>query len=648
VSPSYERIWGRSRDELYKNPEIWITFLHPDDVINHHPIHEMAEKIKTLGDKARYAENYRIIQPSGEVRWIMDNGFPLYDDDGNCYGVTGIAIDVTKQKRKEEEIRLAKDKAEAANQAKEEFIRNMSHDIRTPLSGIIGMSSLLEQEAKSEEAKEYARMINVSGEQLLTLLSSVLDIVATDSEKENQVNLSAFDLHKLLNHLCELELPTIKLKNLELRIVLDKTIPRCIQSDPTKIHRILLNLLGNALKFTEKGFIEIAVHLKKRTNNKLILDFSIRDTGIGIAPRFQRKIFKRFYRGTSSTQGIYSGHGVGLHIVKKYTQLLQGKVNIVSTLGVGTTFTLSLPVMIAPDVVGDSCLPLPTASEGKDGVKQSTHHLVVNNRQCVKGLIKPQVLLIEDNVIALKTAETILKQANCSFLSATSAAQALALFEVHAFDLVLSDLGLPDLSGIELAQVFRLYEKKVGRNPVPIVGLTAQTLSESEMQALSAGMNKVLVKPIRFEVLQCTLCELLPRPAVLEPGLKQSPDEHTVVDCTFTQYPLLDIDVGVNNLGSLETLHEILLLLLSEVAIDWKAIEQSYEQGDFVQIKKLAHKIKSGAVYGGAVQLQHACQSIEDTLKENNSQLAIVHYNSFRLTVTQTLEAVQLWLAARG
>ena len=450
--------------------------------------------IETGIAKLNYEE--RQIQPNGTEKTVLVSKVPFYDEEKIIIGVMGIYTDITDRKKAENDLKRAKNKAETANQAKEEFIRNMSHDIRTPISGIIGMSSLIEQEAQTKKIKERAKMVNMSGEQLLTLLSSVLDIVAIDSAKESQMNLCIFNIRELLSNLYDLELPTIQLKKLLLHIHVENAVPTFIQSDPVKIHRILLNLLGNALKFTEKGFVEIKLGLKSKTNHKVILEFSIQDSGIGIAHQDQKKIFKRFYRVNPSTQGIYSGYGIGLHIVKKYIQLLKGQINMKSTPGKGTTFTLNIPALLVP-----------SSNMNNNTVIESAYPPLRSKPSAIKDSKQPYLLLIEDNIIALKTVETIVKLAHCDFKSAMSGKEAFKLFQTEHFDLIFSDLGLPDISGIKLAQLFRQFEKKQGRNPVPIIGLTAQTLSEAEQNALLAGMNKILIKPIRYELLQNILKE---------------------------------------------------------------------------------------------------------------------------------------------
>ncbi len=177
ISPAYEKIWGRSREDLYKNPELWITYLHPEDVEGYNPLHLFSEQIVALGPKARYNADYRIIRPDGEIRWLIDRGFPIYDNTGKCCGVTGVAVDVTKEKLAEAELRKAKEAAEAASQAKTEFMENMRHDIRTPLTGIVGFAQIIKEETKDNKIKEYADNLTASGETLLEFLNEILDAV---------------------------------------------------------------------------------------------------------------------------------------------------------------------------------------------------------------------------------------------------------------------------------------------------------------------------------------------------------------------------------------------------------------------------------------------------------------------------------------
>ena len=482
ISPSYERIWGRPREELYFNPDLWITFLHPDDAISHHPIYQMAEKIKLLGEKARYSENYRIIRPNGEIRWFMDNGFPLYDENGICFGVTGLAIDVTEQKNAEIVLKIAKEAAESANRAKTAFIANMSHDIRTPLSGIVGLSALLEDSVQHPEQKQYAHWINESGGQLLGLLNGILDVVSAENVREDDLHEESFDLSQCIRDIVQLELPTTKLKHLDLRFEINEDVPAYIISDRTKIHRILLNFLGNAIKFTDAGHITIKVTCQAIDNHRAQLQFSVADTGIGIPLELQDSVFDRFYRASPSYKGTYTGHGVGLHIAQSYAKLLNGDITLTSQEGVGTTFYFNL-----------SC---------KIGVDTAERINTTSSTLCPSNKKSPYILLVEDNPIAMKIVKSIVATAGCQLDAAVDGKQALELATSKTFDLIITDIGLPGISGHEFTRQFRTWETTRPQKPIPIIGLTAHARETAMKECLDCGMNDVFSKPMTPQMMQ--------------------------------------------------------------------------------------------------------------------------------------------------
>ncbi|WP_058440888.1 PAS domain-containing hybrid sensor histidine kinase/response regulator [Legionella brunensis] len=650
ISPSYERIWGRSREELYANPEIWIDFLHPDDIANHHPIHHMAEQIKLLGEKARYSEKYRIIRPNGEIRWITDNGFPLIDHKGNCYGVTGVATDVTEERKQTEDLQKAKEAAEIANKAKTEFIANMSHDIRTPLSGIVGISKLLEIEALTEMEKEYARWINQSGEQLLDLLNNVLELIALENLKELELKPGYFDLRQEILTICKLELPAIKMKNLQFKVEVDELIPRFIQSDHTKIHQILLNLLGNAIKFTEKGHIILSVKQISFDKDKIELEFSVEDTGIGIADEQQMKVFDRFFRITPSYQGVYKGYGLGLHIVQKYVALLGGEIRLTSMVGKGSTFSFRLSAKA--DTGNLSKIPFDLDKL----VSENTHEdSLVPNKQFLSedqilkhGTQLPHLLLIEDNTIALRLLESVTKQVGCQFTSTMDAEEAFDLVKQKHFDLIITDIGLPGMSGIELTIYIRHWEQALNKKPIPIVGLTAHSLGSSVDECLEAGMNKVLAKPINFATMKDIVTTLIPSSKLetVENLFEQDTPTNEEELFTLQKFPLLDIQQGLGNLGSVDLLRELLTLMSAEdIPKDKAKIQQAYESKDWPTVEKLALKMKSSALYCGTTRLRYACQYLEGYYqKTEDNHLLEKLYSQLIRVLEETKFAIIDWL----
>ena len=322
-------------------------------------------------------------------------------------GIVGISIDVTNIKKTESALIEAKQKAESANLAKSQFIQNMSHDIRTPLTGIVGLSDMLVHNALSDENKESARMLNLSGEQLLSLLNSVLDIVSSDSMNQDSIELSSFSIHDLLHNIFELELPALKLKNLNLELKLDDNIPSFIEADKGKIYRILLNLLSNSIKFTEEGGITIEAKLIETKGDDVEIEFIVADTGIGIPKTETDKIFNAFYRVHPSYEGKYSGFGVGLHLVKQYVDVLDGDISVKSIEGMGTRFCLNLHVKKALGPEGSAELPdihdvqaiideinVPSTNESQTTITES-------------GASKAHILLVEDNPMAMKVADMI-------------------------------------------------------------------------------------------------------------------------------------------------------------------------------------------------------------------------------------------------
>jgi CheY-like chemotaxis protein/two-component sensor histidine kinase len=460
---------------------------------------------------------------------------------------------------------------------------------------------------------------------LLTLLNSVLDIIATGSQKENQVHLSEFRIQELIQNIVDLELPTIQLKNLDLRLHLDDNLPDRIESDQIKIHRILLNILGNAVKFTSQGFIEIGVRRVIDSKAQDCIEFYIQDSGIGISPENLDKIFKKFFRGTSSYQGLYAGHGVGLHIVKRYIQLLQGNIWVESTPGHGTRFVITIPVTVIKAEV----------KPGKPEVGSKIPE-VGSSKEPAKAL---KILLVEDNAIALKTAESLLRKQGLQFHSVINGRQAVDRYRNEHFDLVLTDIGLPDISGFEITRHIRQIEQEKKMAAVPVIGLTAHSIHEAEPEGLAAGMNQVLTKPIRSDMLKMLIndfhlnSETPPDVTRINTNPLHSPEQH----------PVLDIQCGINILGSEATLMELLHLFIDENRTDINSIQAAWQTDDFVAVQNLAHKMKSSALYCGAIRMRYACEALEHHFQHQAEGLPEKLFYDFCEITEETITAVEDW-----
>jgi PAS domain S-box-containing protein len=355
ISPAYEKIWGRSRKLLYTNPEIWLSYLHPDDVKNfpYHPIHKMAERIIQLGPEARYEENYRIIKPNGEIRYITDRGFPIYGNDGVCYAVTGVAIDITQEKQIEEKLRLAKEAAEVASHAKTEFLENMRHDIRTPLTGILGCAQIIQSQTMDRQIAEFAEDLVQSSEALLEFLNRILENIKVSSGKVLLLK-KKFNPYQEIESIIKLNKSLARKKNLAFTFSYDEKIPRYLLGDSIRLQRILLELTTNALTFTQTGEVKLVVELEKRLSRQVIIKIMVIDTGMGIPVNKQQDIYMRFTRLIPSYKGTYPGAGLGLALVKQFLDDLEGEIYLESQPKKGSTFICFIPFQepLSPDSCG--------------------------------------------------------------------------------------------------------------------------------------------------------------------------------------------------------------------------------------------------------------------------------------------------------
>lgn len=637
ISPSYERIWGRAREELYSNPEIWINFLHPDDAQNHHPIHDMAKKIEHLGAQARYAENYRIIRPNGEIRWIIDNGFPVYDAKGNCVGVSGIAIDVTEQKQTEILLQIAKEKAEAANRAKSEFIANMSHDIRTPLSGVIGIAEILEKLEQNPKLKQYARDVQGCGEQLLNMLDSILDVISADHSKEQDIVEETFDLRQFIQQIVDIEKPTIVLKNLDLNVDISANTPQLIVTDRTKLHRILLNLISNAVKFTNTGLITICTQVITLKETAVIIQFSITDTGIGISEEQQSHVFERFFRATPSCKGQYAGHGIGLHIAQSYVQSLGSEIKLSSQQGKGTTFYFELHCNVgqARNLATDHEPSPYSTNEPLPKVKWNDS--------------PPNLLLIEDNPVALKVLEAIVLSQGLNFISKMNGEAALETAKKNSFHLVITDIGLPGISGDEFAKQLRKWEKANDKKPVPIIALTAHAKNEVAEMCLASGIDDLFSKPISPKVFSHIINKYLQNNIKKANTTGQLGSDLPNTEKELFQlnhFSVLNIEKALSFVENNEAMLKQILneMANQEIPKEKRTFAAAYAEKDWHTIEKLAHKIKGGAVYVGTEKLKYACQYLERYHKAGHSTCLKKLYNQMIKVLNETQDHINMWL----
>lgn len=588
--------------------------------------------------------------------YVLSPKEPLLDEHGEVIGVIGITMDITELKNTQKSLEEAKEKAEQANNAKTEFIANMSHDIRTPLGGIIGMATLLAQDAKTEKEKNEAMIIHQSGNQLLSLLNGVLDVISADQASEEDIYLETFDLSASLEYLYDLLLPSFEVKGLELIITLDPKIPHYIMSDRIKLERILLNLLTNAIKFTHRGYIEVQINLIAKKGNRIHLEFKINDTGIGIPKEQLENVFERFFRATPAYEGVYAGHGVGLHIVKKFVSLLGGEIHVDSQLEKGTSFRFALLMKAGKPTAAKSIdrekemSLLPTLSLPKDNLTLSTPAVYSASSDN-----KPKLLLVEDDSIAAHVAQNFLETAGFAIKIAKDGETALKFAKQEIFELIVSDIGLPGMSGNEWTAAYRHWEWTANKPPVPIVGLTAHAKGKATENCFAAGMNDVLIKPLNLTMaknLFQQFGEIKDRKLQLHLNteeenftLSRDMPEDPEAEAKLFQlenFKLFDEKEGIKKLGGHEeTLLKIIKMLLNTDLINEVALlKKAHKQGDWLTIQRVAHKLRGSGFSCGTEKMQYACQQIEHYLAAGYSK----HREALFKQLLEVLEKTQQYL----
>lgn len=409
-----------------------------------------------------------------EEKCLSISKAPLYDDNEKIVGILGIYVDITEKKKDEKIIIKAKIAAEAANQAKTEFIMNMSHDLRTPLSGILGLSSIQANKGTSEEDRKLGRWVHDAGEQLLELLNSVIEITAAEYPLD-RIKKEKIDLVKLAEELESLMQPTIQSKKLTLQLKFDPYLPIII-SDRVKLKTILLNLLSNAIKFTKQGNINLEVNLLTINSEHAKIEIRVTDTGIGIPKDKIGKIFDRFYRAHPSYKAEYTGYGIGLFLVKQAVELLKGKIKASSNEEKGSCFTLEFNFSLAEEPRTSSTSHL------------SRLHLTTNKKT-------DSVLVVEDNSLILFAVENLLKNLGYEVITVTNGKAALQALQSQSFDWVLLDIGLPDIEGIEVIKIYRQWEHENNKPHLPIFVLTAHLEKKIKEKCRELDIDYVLKKP---------------------------------------------------------------------------------------------------------------------------------------------------------
>ena len=456
---------------------------------------------QAMTSSLKYSVEYRIRHRNGKVAWVLDKGSITCDKDNNPQWIDGVLVDITEQKEYEDKLEQAKLQAEEAAHAKQSFMANMSHEIRTPMNSIIGFSDLLMDTPLNQEQQKHLVTVNNAARSLLRLLNEVLDTAKLERGKLT-IEPVHFSLKQVLDSIISTFWLEAKKKDLRLKLNIKDSVATTYYGDPDRLRQILTNLIGNAIKFTEQGSVELTVSTTQTDQ----LFFEVQDTGIGIAKDRVKAIFQPFVQADGTTTRRFGGTGLGTTISKQLVELMGGTINLVSEENKGTCFYFSLPL-----IQGDS-----EKIDHFDGLHTQLPSL--------------RVLVVDDIEQNTELLSLLLSKDQHLVSKASNGLEAIAIFEKQDFDVILMDIHMPECDGIEATTKIRAIEKQRQLKFTPIIALTASVLQQDKLTAKRAGMNGFANKPIDINQLNQEIALVLGLGIAKDMVISQSDPEAKHID----------------------------------------------------------------------------------------------------------------------
>ena len=480
-SDTWLSMLGYAAGELAGHVDSWVALVHPDEL----PGVMEAVAATLRGESTWYRTQHRCRHKDGHWLWILDSGRVIERSaDGAPLRMIGTHVDITPLKEAEVELRAAREAAEQAARVKSEFLAVMSHEIRTPMNGVLGMASLLAGTQLDTEQREIVETIRASGQTLLAILNDILDFSRIDAGKL-ELERTAFRPLQVTREVLALFIGDAAHRSLALRLDWPQHLAPALVGDPTRMRQVLMNLVSNALKFTERGEVVLSARTLPAAPSAPhgYLELCVRDSGIGLTPEGLARLFQHFSQSDSSTTRRFGGSGLGLAICKRLVEAMGGTIGAQSHPGQGSTFRFTLPLP-APDfrvVEEPTAAPAPAPA------------------------ITGRVLLVEDNVVNQRVAHSMLMRLGCVVEVAENGLLALAALERFRPDLILMDCQMPTMDGFEATRRLRELEREQDAPRRPVLALTANAFAEDRAACLAAGMDDVLSKPITLELLRTGL-----------------------------------------------------------------------------------------------------------------------------------------------
>jgi PAS domain S-box-containing protein len=499
----------------------------------------------------------RVFNKNKETRYWLVSAAPLLGDDGEVHGSIGIHWDITEMKQLEFELKGARHKAEESSKAKAMFLANMSHEIRTPLNGIVGMAEQLAQSQLDADQRYFVDIMRSASSTLLSIINDVLDISKIESGKFS-IETTPFNLNETIRRTLSIFGEKAKQTNVSLDIELmdDRGIMHL--GDPHRLSQVLFNIVGNAMKFTQAGYVRVTSHLARGENDICLVSFSIEDTGVGMDMAYLTKVFEAFTQEDASVTRKFGGSGLGLSIARNIVHIMGGTIDIESEKGKGTRVNIRIPMRIS---------------------NEKTKQDIVEITDLQKSLKGLRILAVEDNELNRMVLQVILKKCEVVLTIAHNGQEAIDLIQQQEFDLVLMDVQMPVVDGLEATKYIRNELKMT----IPIIGLSANAMREEAEICKEAGMNDYLVKPYSER-------------ALVEVMKKWSPEDKTTAlpQLEFPGEKELDLSMLKQYVGDdIQVLKDVVSGYLTHLPPQLDRLELALVGSDVLALRHELHQLKA-------------------------------------------------------
>ena len=618
---------------MYASPSAFaITGYSPEELINSSPGSLTHEEDKEKIDQRRMARSsgkemagssllWRLRRKDGQVIWLETSSSTLPLKVGESRPrVLSMSRDVTDRVEREREMEAAQDRltrqaqelselairleeererAEDANIAKSQFLAMMSHELRTPMTGVLGMVDLLNRTQVDDSQRDMLKTLHRSASALLGLLNDILDFSKIEAG-ELELEIIDFRLSDLMSDVGELFDPVLSLKGLSLNINIHEGIDDVVRGDPTRVRQVLLNLIGNANKFTEVGGVTVNVNQDDSLSGPINLRFQVIDTGIGTASENQNNLFNAFVQAESNTTRKFGGTGLGLAISKKLVEAMGGVIWVDSELGIGSTFTFICPFTACDGVVADANRP---GVAPADDIK----------------LAPLRILVVEDNATTQMLVRTMLEREGHTVSTADNGAIAVDVARENNFDIILMDMQMPVMDGPEAMQKIRALPGKIAT--CPIIALTADAIRGHRQGYLKSGANVIVTKPIAWPVLYAQMAQLTGKTYKVQSGEvvaaapENASDITNGIEAEYQKHPIVDstmLDALLEVLDP-QTLSPMLVNFQQGLEKYMKDLEQLVDEKSLEQTKRTGHALKGLSAQFGAVRVSAIAKTIEES-----------------------------------